>query len=84
MSLEEKRHLGRSLGKLLPENLNHVIQIIAQQNPAFNALADEVDVDIDAQVCCGLVPVHESHLNIVCNGWLKSKALTQFPWELRG
>lgn len=84
MSLEEKRHLGRSLGKLLPENLNHVIQIIAQQNPAFNALADEVDVDIDAQVCCGLIPAHLSHLNIVCNRWLISKALTQFPWELRG
>lgn len=84
MSLEEKRHLGRSLGKLLPENLNHVIQIIAQQNPAFNALADEVDVDIDAQVCCGLVPVHLSHLNIVCNGWLIIKAKIQLPWELQG
>lgn len=51
MSIEEKRHLGHSLGRLPPDNLNHVIQIIAQKNPEFNATADEVEVDIDAQVC---------------------------------
>lgn len=49
MSIEEKRHLGHSLGRLPPDNLNHVIQIIAQKNPEFNATADEVEVDIDAQ-----------------------------------
>lgn len=49
MSVEEKRHLGQSLGKLPPDNLSHVIQIIAQKNPSFNAHSDEVEVDIDAQ-----------------------------------
>lgn len=52
MSVEEKRHLGQSLGKLPPDNLSHVIQIIAQKNPSFNAHSDEVEVDIDAQVRC--------------------------------
>lgn len=50
MSIEEKRHLGQNLGKLPPENLSHVIQIIAQRNPSFNINSDEVEVDIDAQV----------------------------------
>ncbi|XP_024361442.1 transcription factor GTE6 isoform X2 [Physcomitrium patens] len=49
MSIEEKRHLGQNLGKLPPENLSHVIQIIAQRNPSFNINSDEVEVDIDAQ-----------------------------------
>lgn len=49
MSVEEKRHLGQSLGKLPPDNLSHVIQIIAQKNPLFNINSDEVEVDIDAQ-----------------------------------
>lgn len=50
MSVEEKRHLGQSLGRLPPDNLSHVIQIIAQKNPSFNINSDEVEVDIDAQV----------------------------------
>lgn len=49
MSVEEKRHLGQSLGRLPPDNLSHVIQIIAQKNPSFNINSDEVEVDIDAQ-----------------------------------
>jgi hypothetical protein len=61
MSIEEKRHLGHSLGRLPPDNLNHVIQIIAQKNPEFNATADEVEVDIDAQV---LSPLLLSHTNV--------------------
>lgn len=50
MSIEEKRDLGHSLGRLPADNLSHVIQIIAQKNPDFNMNADEVEVDIDAQV----------------------------------
>lgn len=50
MSIEEKRQLGHSLGRLPADNLQRVIQIIAQKNPGFNASADEVEVDIDAQV----------------------------------
>jgi len=61
MSIEEKRHLGHSLGRLPPDNLNHVIQIIAQKNPEFNATADEVEVDIDAQV---LSPLLLRHMNV--------------------
>jgi hypothetical protein len=61
MSIEEKRHLGHSLGRLPPDNLNHVIQIIAQKNPEFNATADEVEVDIDAQV---LSPLLLRHTNV--------------------
>ncbi|XP_024359481.1 transcription factor GTE1 isoform X4 [Physcomitrium patens] len=49
MSVEERRHLGQSLGRLPPDNLSHVIQIIAQKNPSFNMNSDEVEVDIDAQ-----------------------------------
>lgn len=56
--MEEKRHLGQSLGKLPPDNLSHVIQIIAQKNPSFNINSDEVEVDIDAQVRC--TSVHSS------------------------
>lgn len=50
MTIEEKRQLGHSLGRLPADNLQRVIQIIAQKNPGFNATADEVEVDIDAQV----------------------------------
>lgn len=55
MSVEERRHLGQSLGRLPPDNLSHVIQIIAQKNPSFNMNSDEVEVDIDAQVRCSFV-----------------------------
>ncbi|XP_073385171.1 transcription factor GTE1-like isoform X1 [Physcomitrium patens] len=49
MSIEEKRHLGQSLGKLPPDNLSRVIQIVSQRNPSFNIHSDEIEVDIDAQ-----------------------------------
>ncbi|XP_024518091.1 transcription factor GTE6 [Selaginella moellendorffii] len=48
MSIEEKRQLGQSLGRLPPTGLNRVIQIIAKNNPSFNAAVAEVEVDIDA------------------------------------
>ncbi|EFJ10360.1 hypothetical protein SELMODRAFT_159527, partial [Selaginella moellendorffii] len=47
MSIEEKRQLGQSLGRLPPTGLNRVIQIIAKNNPSFNAAVAEVEVDID-------------------------------------
>ncbi|GBG65178.1 hypothetical protein CBR_g49972 [Chara braunii] len=49
MTIEEKRQLGHNLGKLPPDRLNRVIQIIAQSNPNFDMKGDEVEVDIDAQ-----------------------------------
>lgn len=50
MSKEEKRQLGQSLGRLPPEKLSKAIQIIAQENPSLNAFADQVEIDIEAQV----------------------------------
>ncbi|KAL2629149.1 hypothetical protein R1flu_013835 [Riccia fluitans] len=58
MSIEEKRQLGHSLGRLPADNLQRVIQIIAQKNPGFNASADEVEVDIDAQEPATLWRLH--------------------------
>lgn len=49
MSVEEKRQLGESLGKLSPEDLTKALQIIAQKNPSFIPTEDEVELDIDAQ-----------------------------------
>ena len=50
MSTEDKRKLGTALTKLSPEDLSKVLEIVAQDNPGFQALAEEVDLDIDAQV----------------------------------
>lgn len=50
MSKEEKRQLGQSLGRLPPEKLSKAIQIIAQENPSLNTFADQVEIDIEAQV----------------------------------
>ena len=57
MTTEEKRQLGQSLSQLSPEDLSKAIQIIAQKNPDFKASGEEVEVDIDAQVC-GLMHIH--------------------------
>lgn len=64
MSIEEKRHLGQSLGKLPPDNLSRVIQIVSQRNPSFNIHSDEIEVDIDAQVFQTFLPLH-SPLQVV-------------------
>lgn len=40
-----------ALSKLSPEDLNKAIEIVAKNNPTFEASADEVDLDLDAQVC---------------------------------
>ncbi|KAH0990260.1 hypothetical protein GBA52_001743 [Prunus armeniaca] len=50
MSTEEKRKLGVALTKLSLEDLNKALDIVAQNNPGFQAIADEVDLDIGAQV----------------------------------
>ncbi|WCJ19359.1 Transcription factor GTE6 [Euphorbia peplus] len=49
MSTEEKRKLGAALTRLSPEDLTKALEIVAQNNPGFQAAAEEVDLDIDAQ-----------------------------------
>ncbi|KAL9365486.1 hypothetical protein Peur_043359 [Populus x canadensis] len=49
MSTEEKRKLGGALTRLSPEDLTKALEIVAQNNPGFQATAEEVDLDIDAQ-----------------------------------
>ncbi|KAI5649618.1 hypothetical protein M9H77_35623 [Catharanthus roseus] len=49
MSTEEKRRLGTALTQLSPEDLNKALLIVAQNNPSFQATAEEVDLDMDAQ-----------------------------------
>ncbi|PON63045.1 Bromodomain containing protein [Trema orientale] len=49
ISVEEKRKLGAALTRLSPEDLGKALDIVAQNNPAFQATAEEVDLDIDAQ-----------------------------------
>lgn len=46
---EDKRILGMALSKLSPEDLNKALEIVAKNNPTFEASADEVDLDLDAQ-----------------------------------
>ena len=50
MSTEEKRKLGIALTRLSPEDLTKALEIVAENNPNFQATAQEVDLDIDAQV----------------------------------
>lgn len=50
MSAEEKKKLGTALTRLSPEDLNKALEIVAENNPSFQATAQEVDLDIDAQV----------------------------------
>ncbi|KAI5575209.1 hypothetical protein POPTR_010G219200v4 [Populus trichocarpa] len=49
MSTEEKRKLGVALTRLSPEDLTKALEIVARSNPGFQATAEEVDLDIDAQ-----------------------------------
>ncbi|KAJ0045811.1 hypothetical protein Pint_06096 [Pistacia integerrima] len=48
-SIEEKRKLGAALTRLSPEDLSKALEIVAQSNVGFQAKAEEVDLDIDAQ-----------------------------------
>ncbi|WOL17367.1 transcription factor GTE1 [Canna indica] len=49
MSTEEKRKLGVGLSTLSPEDLNKALEIIAENNPSFQATGEVVDLDMDAQ-----------------------------------
>ncbi|XP_038700618.1 transcription factor GTE1-like [Tripterygium wilfordii] len=49
MSTEDKRKLGAALTRLPPEDIRRALEIVAQGNPGFQATAEEVDLDIDAQ-----------------------------------
>lgn len=49
MTTEEKRRLGAALTQLSPEDLNKALLIVAQNDPNFQASADEVLLDMDAQ-----------------------------------
>lgn len=49
MSYEEKRSLSDALTQLAPDDLHKALLIITEDNPNFQATAEEVDVDIDAQ-----------------------------------
>ncbi|KAH7547935.1 hypothetical protein JRO89_XS14G0041300 [Xanthoceras sorbifolium] len=48
-TIEEKRKLGAALTRLSPEDLSKALEIVAQSDTSFQATADEVDLDIDAQ-----------------------------------
>lgn len=50
MTTEEKRKLGVGLSTLSPEDLNKALEIIAEDNPSFQATDEVVDLDLDAQV----------------------------------
>lgn len=50
MTTEEKRKLGVGLSTLSPEDLNLALEIIAEDNPSFQATGEVVDLDLDAQV----------------------------------
>ncbi|XP_042495441.1 transcription factor GTE6-like [Macadamia integrifolia] len=49
MSTEEKKKLCSGLSRLDPEDLNKALEIIAKKNPSFQATAEEVELDMDAQ-----------------------------------
>ncbi|KAH9703553.1 hypothetical protein KPL70_011150 [Citrus sinensis] len=48
-STEEKRKLGAALTRLSPEDLGKALEIVAQSNTGFQATAEEVELDMDAQ-----------------------------------
>lgn len=54
MTTEEKRRLGTALTCLSPDDLQKALLIVAENNPGFQATAEEVDLDIDAQVIIDL------------------------------
>lgn len=49
MTTEEKRKLGTALTQLSSDDLNKALLIVAQNNPNFQATAEEVELDMDAQ-----------------------------------
>jgi len=65
MSTEEKRKLGIALTRLSPEDLTKALEIVAENNPNFQATAQEVDLDIDAQVMISLCFFYVSFISIL-------------------
>jgi Bromodomain extra-terminal - transcription regulation len=63
MTSEEKRKLGTWLSKLSPEDLNKALEIIAQDNPNFQYTAEEVDLDMDAQVLSPFPATPENYIH---------------------
>ncbi|XP_057781485.1 transcription factor GTE6-like [Salvia miltiorrhiza] len=49
MTTEEKKRLGSAITRLSPEDINKALEIIAQNDPTFQASGETVEVDIDAQ-----------------------------------
>lgn len=49
MTTEEKKRLGSAIARLSPEDINKALEIIAQNDPTFQAGGETVEVDIDAQ-----------------------------------
>ncbi|KAH6809032.1 hypothetical protein C2S51_026815 [Perilla frutescens var. frutescens] len=49
MTTEEKKRLGSAITRLSPEDINKALEIIAQNDPRFQAAGETVEVDIDAQ-----------------------------------
>lgn len=50
ITTEEKRNIGTGLSRLSPEDLNKALEIVAQNNPSFQSNAEEIELDMDAQV----------------------------------
>jgi hypothetical protein len=63
MTTDEKRKLGAGLCHLSSDDLNKALEIVAQDNPIFQNKAEEVDLDMDAQVMPP--PPHSSFFSLV-------------------
>jgi hypothetical protein len=61
MTTDEKRKLGAGLCHLSPEDLSKALELVAQDNPSFQTSAEEVELDMDAQVKLLSTPLHVSH-----------------------
>ncbi|CAI5506712.1 unnamed protein product [Closterium sp. Naga37s-1] len=48
MTFAEKQKLSVNLGKLPPEKLDRIVQIISERNPDLSQNADEIELDIDS------------------------------------
>lgn len=58
MSAEDKRKLCTALSYLSDEDLVKVLGIIAESNPSFQAMSEEVDINLDEQVNILFVRCH--------------------------
>jgi hypothetical protein len=58
MTPYEKRKLGAGLCHLSPEELTKALEMVAQDNPSFEAKGDELELDMDAQVILYVLSKH--------------------------